>query len=361
LTPEIDGIVNRTPTFSWEQATDPDGDTVTYDLYVDSQENPSTLIAENLSTTSFELTENLDFETQYYWKVVAKDDKEASTEIARPLIIVAPIKWLRIYNPNDEVGSTEFHYINGKLNNLGALFFDLQSAPSKLERVRDFNSIPTHEYQYTTTGKQREVYNGDGVEGDRWTFEYDDSDKLSSITKETRIDQGLGGFDIVLGKALFEYNEAANVNPTQIDIYDGDDMEFRYSLQWEGNNIVSVLVERKGMGGSGLEVQGNVKIEYDDSINPYYMIISNQFGFAPFHVLTDSPAGLESFDFNIFKWQSFNNITAFEVFDDPSAVEPTEGYSVNYDYSEDYYPISASFFNISTNTTNQINWSYLDE
>jgi hypothetical protein len=71
-------------TFSWEAAKDPDGDMVTYDLYLDTQANPTALVAESISETTFDLTTAMNFMTlslarNYFWKVVAKDGKGGET------------------------------------------------------------------------------------------------------------------------------------------------------------------------------------------------------------------------------------------------------------------------------------------
>lgn len=62
-----------TPTLSWESAKNPRGGVVTYDLYLDDNVNPTTLIMGGIGNTSFELIENLQLLTDYHWKVVAKD------------------------------------------------------------------------------------------------------------------------------------------------------------------------------------------------------------------------------------------------------------------------------------------------
>ncbi len=62
--------------FSW-QCEDPDGDNMTYDIYLGEYNPPNsnqTLIAENISVPWFEHTELLDFLTWYEWRVVAKDE-----------------------------------------------------------------------------------------------------------------------------------------------------------------------------------------------------------------------------------------------------------------------------------------------
>ena len=58
---------------------DPDsGDSVTYDLYFDTSSNPS-LFKSNLSASELLMT-GLDSFTNYYWKVVARDTSNATTE-----------------------------------------------------------------------------------------------------------------------------------------------------------------------------------------------------------------------------------------------------------------------------------------
>ena len=74
-----------TPTFTWEAATDPDGDTVTYDFYLDNESDPVTLVAEGLPDTTFTVSDTmaLSLVRTYYWKVVAKDGEggETSSEV----------------------------------------------------------------------------------------------------------------------------------------------------------------------------------------------------------------------------------------------------------------------------------------
>ncbi|NJX15812.1 energy transducer TonB [Tamlana crocina] len=69
-----------TPSFSWEEATDPDGDPVTYDFYLDTNTNPTSKLGSDLIETAFEITSELTLNTTYYWKVIAKDDKGNLTE-----------------------------------------------------------------------------------------------------------------------------------------------------------------------------------------------------------------------------------------------------------------------------------------
>ncbi|MFS4469248.1 kelch repeat-containing protein [Maribacter sp. 2210JD10-5] len=77
--PDMDTDVSRLPTLSWEQATDPDGDVVTYDVYVDVVSEPSVMVATDLTTTTYDIEGELDIIRTYYWRVVAKDGKGAET------------------------------------------------------------------------------------------------------------------------------------------------------------------------------------------------------------------------------------------------------------------------------------------
>ncbi len=62
----------------WTDVTDPEGDAVSYDVYLDKQNTPATLVA--TVTTSEFTTSALDANSAYYWYVVAKDSSGNFTE-----------------------------------------------------------------------------------------------------------------------------------------------------------------------------------------------------------------------------------------------------------------------------------------
>jgi len=62
---------------SWSGG-DPDGDPVTYDVYFGIT-NPPTWIFSNISVTTIEFACGLDYDTTYYWKIIAWDNHGAST------------------------------------------------------------------------------------------------------------------------------------------------------------------------------------------------------------------------------------------------------------------------------------------
>ncbi len=65
-------------TLSWD-SYDPDGDTMTYDVYFDTNVNPTTKVSTNQTENTL-IRSNLSYDTTYYWKVVVKDSKGATTE-----------------------------------------------------------------------------------------------------------------------------------------------------------------------------------------------------------------------------------------------------------------------------------------
>jgi len=59
--------------------SDPDGDSLTYDIYFGTDLNNLQLVAQNYSTNSYQIS-NLEYNKKYYWKIVAKDSKGAIRE-----------------------------------------------------------------------------------------------------------------------------------------------------------------------------------------------------------------------------------------------------------------------------------------
>ena len=67
-------------TLSWN-CIDPDGDLLTYKIFLGTSSNPP-LVAENHTSTTFN-SGDLDENTQYYWKVIANDNN--GHEITSPI------------------------------------------------------------------------------------------------------------------------------------------------------------------------------------------------------------------------------------------------------------------------------------
>ena len=69
--------VSLTPTLSWS-CTDPESDPLTYDVYFDTSNPPTTQVSTNQTDTTYS-PGTLNSSTTYYWKVVAYDDHGNST------------------------------------------------------------------------------------------------------------------------------------------------------------------------------------------------------------------------------------------------------------------------------------------
>lgn len=67
------------PELTWQSSVDSDGDMVSYDLYLGTNADPTTVVAPDLSATSFTVVSELTKNTSYYWKVLAKDGKGGET------------------------------------------------------------------------------------------------------------------------------------------------------------------------------------------------------------------------------------------------------------------------------------------
>lgn len=82
LTPanKLTGVNIDQLNLEWQSASDPDGDAVVYDLYLDTESSPQTKVIGDLKANSYKLQTDLDFETTYYWRVVARDGKGGSSE-----------------------------------------------------------------------------------------------------------------------------------------------------------------------------------------------------------------------------------------------------------------------------------------
>ncbi|WP_291286472.1 hypothetical protein [Flavobacterium sp.] len=78
IQPVINSVLNTTTAILKWSATDVDSnDVLTYDVYFGTTNPPTAKVAENTSSTSFDVT--LTTSKEYFWKVVVKDNKGGET------------------------------------------------------------------------------------------------------------------------------------------------------------------------------------------------------------------------------------------------------------------------------------------
>lgn len=70
--------VDNTVTFEWSASTDADGDAITYEIQI-ATDNGFNTIVESKSISSTSISVSLQDDTAYYWRVKAKDTENASS------------------------------------------------------------------------------------------------------------------------------------------------------------------------------------------------------------------------------------------------------------------------------------------
>jgi hypothetical protein len=356
--------ITRNTTFSWQQATDPDGDNVSYDLYIGFDLGTTELIVSDLSTTSYTLAELLDFDTQYLWRVVAKDGKGGVTESeVQSFKTEFPIVFLKKHTSmNEGTFIQSFFYTNGILNTLeinkgsSEWSIDYDSSTGKLLKFKQGSN--TYYYTYTSTGGQERIQFADFIVSNIWEMEYDTQNRLISISNTSSTPASSFVSNTVLkypdNESLKPFEIVIEINSTNIIGNEDQEIKFKLSLEWNGDNIDNIIVESTENGTS--KEPRRLKYFYDNNINPYYIIINKQFGWDSFFI-SNVKTSLETLDFGSFYWQSANNITKLEIYDTLNASTPIETEVFEYTYTEKYYPKTADKQRNNINTT-QLFWSY---
>ena len=120
----IENVELINPEFSWEESTDPDGDTVTYSLLFGMGDmEPETVITENLMQTSFLFETTLSRNTFYSWQVIASDTNGATTESEIYNFTTRPVKVNELVSDAEFEGRSEHTVLvfDGKLWMIGGV------------------------------------------------------------------------------------------------------------------------------------------------------------------------------------------------------------------------------------------------
>lgn len=358
----------RTPTLSWEKALDPDGDEVTYDLYLGKQGEPTSLLAEALTVNSFTSIDTLDFDQEYQWKVVAKDAKGASTGSPVKSFFVQPLPIEFLRRHAIDTADKYFEYADdGYLKELEDInqrtwALSYNTSTEKLERsYRDIQSAFL--YGYSKEGMQKTVGEISVGGAESWKLEHKSA--FGALTKIYHLIQR-GAITELAEAVSFVYEYRADIDggfmPKLVQIQigsvtDNGTISKKIDLEWIGENIGKITVELDST--DGLVFSEQFEYEYDNNVNPYYTIIREQFGFDAFY-LTNFETGLETIDFGPFYWQSKNNITKMMKTEQGTNGRFVTNRTYDYTYSKDYYPIFArvAYFNDTTSMQWTEEWNY---
>ncbi|MDC0526867.1 PQQ-binding-like beta-propeller repeat protein [Euryarchaeota archaeon] len=102
--PSLGNETDGSPILKWFYGSN-DISNLTFDVHLDTNSNPSTKIASNLTDSQF-IPSNLAMNTTYYWKVVAKDSSGTTvSKIMNFIVEVAPI-WVYDTGVDDDLHST---------------------------------------------------------------------------------------------------------------------------------------------------------------------------------------------------------------------------------------------------------------
>ncbi|MGB5820986.1 MAG: kelch repeat-containing protein [Saonia sp.] len=120
----IENVELINPEFSWEEATDPDGDSVTYKfLFEATNMEPTIILAENLTQSSFLYESILSRDTFYSWRVIASDINSATTDSEIYNFTTRPVKVNELVSEAEFEGRSEHTVLvfDGKLWIIGGV------------------------------------------------------------------------------------------------------------------------------------------------------------------------------------------------------------------------------------------------
>jgi len=373
LTPEMTGSdLRRSPTFSWENAKDPDGDQVTYSIFLDSVPDPQNLIAENLDAPNFELPQQLKFDTKYYWKVRAQDENGNSTisDAANFTTKEMLILYLSSFLSSTYQNTVDVNYSDDRVVKIGdkygatySLFY--HGNPSVLIqsiRRKQGNESRTYNYSYTPMGFQEEIKTSKNSYSSTLIMNYHSDSTVRYVEKTEAQFPVLtftsknwisySGNDLAQPSEIIQ--EISGSNPGVGDyIY-----VRRLKLVWSGKNIASISVERDDLEGMGFQFISRTEYTYDENVNPYYILITENFDWKDFFI-SEVITGMETIQIGPMFWQSSNNLVKREHYEGNST-EPTLSFTYQYDYNEDYYPVSANITSSggNPNSYTTLYWTY---
>ncbi|KLO23033.1 cell surface protein [Marinitoga sp. 1197] len=196
--------------FSW-QSYDMDGDPIRFDIYLGTTPEHLTLVAKNLKSSEYKPEEILKPKTQYYWKIIVRDNRNGIKE--------GPLWTFRTINP--------YGKIKWNFKTKGWI----ESVPLIINNNIYFGSYDKHFYSLSISGKLNwkiltdgEIVGSAGVDENGNVYFGNTAGTFFSVSKE--------------GKILWKYkiNNKITSTPLVIDnnIYFGDNQGNFYCFTLDG-------------------------------------------------------------------------------------------------------------------------------
>ncbi|MFD1605230.1 hypothetical protein ACFSJW_01410 [Flavobacterium artemisiae] len=284
------------PTLSWQAATDPDGDAITYQLYLDKNTSPTTLVKDGIAATSHLLTTALTNNTVYYWKIVVTDTKGAKTESSvfkfttlatAPATVSLPVKTIYKNASGTVIKTSTITYDGQKrlsktvvINNQNAnlsVTSTFSYANGKITQVVDWNDPAKPQEKFVF------FYDGNGMKNEEWysggtlyyTYEWF---YRPDGGKERRIKNTSGN---LVTTDYYRFSTTGNIERVVIDNVSGEDIEYTFSNYDNKlraisgsvlNNVLPVLL--LGFNGTNLPAPNNPLSYTEKSLTTGNMIAS---------------------------------------------------------------------------------------
>jgi YD repeat-containing protein len=325
----------------WTAATDPDGDSITYDVILND------IKSLQASTVTRHVVNNLAYETQYNGKVIAKDSKGATAEVA--FTFTSGFMFLKSY----EIESQEYflHY-----NDAGELTGVDEPPSTTITFMRNsagqIVSAGEMSFQYNSGGKITRVNSPRGEA----TLVYDSKNRFLRLQSTFEVSSTTY---VVVRE--FTYNdadqltmvlEACRPNGTP------DNHFTRYRFEHDGDGNIERMIAEVSYDGTTYVLSATYTYTYDNKKNPWYTVQTQQTNFDLISA-AGSRAILPTHQFyNCFfvptRWTSKNNLVEKRV--EASGYSNIEKWT--YLYNDAGYPVAADYVEQPGGPVQSLKWYY---
>ena len=350
-------VNKNTAQLNWTASEDPEGDDVTYDVFIDN------VLVNSQTTTSYNVLDLL-YDEEYQGSIIAND--RSGNEIEVPFTFTTDYLKLSVFE-YDNGDNNYFVYEHNEENVLTNLIQNFDNTHTPIQYNSDGNvaAIGNNTYAYNFHGLLTSIDNGLGTGS--LNFLYDDLDRIREVNI-TRI--GATDNYVSNSKMSYIYNDLGNLIMLDIersftaDYISGTQKRY---LQWElfyddeNENVTEYTLSESQDGITYTERFREIMV-YDNKKNPWFTMLSNQLKLnskilfnAPveFYVYPGANYFFEGYRLTLFG--SRHNILNHKIFLDNELLAE---YSFTYTYNASGYPISAK--HTSSSSDKFPKWTYLE-